>query len=186
MKTPITYYGGKQNMLKHILPLIPEHDLYCEPFCGGAAVFFAKQPAKINVINDLNVNIINFYKTVVSDFEALKLEIDSTLHSRNQHEHAWHIYNYPYYFSNVQRAWATFTLSKLGFGGQLSNSFGFQKKIRPIAAINLKYSKIEFIQEIIELLEKSTIECDDAMKIIKRFDCEKSFHFIDIQIKKNE
>ena len=44
MKTPISYYGGKQTMLKHILPLIPDHKLYTEAFCGGAAVLFAKKP----------------------------------------------------------------------------------------------------------------------------------------------
>ena len=54
MKTPITYYGGKQTMLKHILHLIPEHRLYTEAFCGGAAVFFAKNPSDGEVINDLN------------------------------------------------------------------------------------------------------------------------------------
>lgn len=42
MKTPITYYGGKQNMLKHILPLVPKHSLYTEAFAGGAALFLQK------------------------------------------------------------------------------------------------------------------------------------------------
>lgn len=46
MKTPISYYGGKQTMLKHILPLIPQHRVYTEAFCGGAAVLFAKRPAE--------------------------------------------------------------------------------------------------------------------------------------------
>lgn len=35
LKTPISYYGGKQNMLKDILPLIPEHTIYIEPYFGG-------------------------------------------------------------------------------------------------------------------------------------------------------
>ena len=38
MKTPISYYGGKQSLLKHILPLIPKHKIYVEPFFGGGAV----------------------------------------------------------------------------------------------------------------------------------------------------
>jgi DNA adenine methylase len=42
MKTPITYYGGKQQLSGRIIPLIPEHTLYCEPFLGGGAVFFRK------------------------------------------------------------------------------------------------------------------------------------------------
>ena len=61
MKTPITYYGGKQTMLKHILPLIPKHEIYTEPFCGGAAVLFAKDPVKAEIINDINQNLTNFY-----------------------------------------------------------------------------------------------------------------------------
>lgn len=42
MKTPITYYGGKQTMLKHILPLIPAHKLYTEAFCGGHQSYLPK------------------------------------------------------------------------------------------------------------------------------------------------
>lgn len=44
LKTPVTYYGGKQTMVSKILPLIPEHKLYAEPFAGGAAIFWAKEP----------------------------------------------------------------------------------------------------------------------------------------------
>lgn len=61
MKTPISYYGGKQTLLKHILPLIPKHKLYTEAFCGGAAVLFAKRPADGEVINDISMDITNFY-----------------------------------------------------------------------------------------------------------------------------
>jgi DNA adenine methylase len=41
MKTPLTYYGGKQQLSATILKLIPEHKRYVEPFTGGSAVFFA-------------------------------------------------------------------------------------------------------------------------------------------------
>lgn len=47
-------------MLKHILPLIPEHSLYTEAFCGGAAVLFAKRPVDAEIINDINMELTNF------------------------------------------------------------------------------------------------------------------------------
>ena len=45
LRTPVTYYGGKQRMLNEILPKIPVHACYVEPFFGGGAVFFAKPPS---------------------------------------------------------------------------------------------------------------------------------------------
>lgn len=54
LKTPITYYGGKQMMCGKIVPLIPKHRLYCEPFAGGAAIYFAKEPSELEVLNDTN------------------------------------------------------------------------------------------------------------------------------------
>ena len=55
VKTPISYYGGKQSMLKHILPIIPKHSNYVEPFFGGGAVFWAKDPKATEIINDFKV-----------------------------------------------------------------------------------------------------------------------------------
>ena len=83
MRTPITYYGGKQTMLPHILPLVPSHEIYTEAFCGGAALFFAKEPVRAEIINDLNLELVNFYNVVQCDYESLKELIDSTLHSRD-------------------------------------------------------------------------------------------------------
>ncbi|MDR1380781.1 MAG: DNA adenine methylase [Tannerella sp.] len=178
LKTPITYYGGKQGMLKYIRPLIPDHDLYCEPFAGGAAVFFDKTPAKVNVINDLNGELINFYRTVVSDPDELRMEVSRTLHCRNQHQHAWYIYNNPDYFNNIQRAWAVFVLSKMGFAGKLSSSFGFDKS-ESRHSRRISFAKDIFTQDLRMLLEQSTVECDDAFEIIRRYDGTRAWHFID-------
>lgn len=178
LKTPITYYGGKQTMLKHILPLVPEHVVYTEVFAGGAALFFAKERSKVEVINDLNGEIINFYETIVGDFDALKKMVEKTLHSRAQFEHAWYIYNTPGYFSKVERAWAILTLSKLGFAGKLSSSFGFDKKQCSMPK-RIFYTKEALNLSLKERLETVTIENDDALKILNRFDVADAFHFID-------
>lgn len=178
MKTPITYYGGKQTMLKHIRPLVPKHTLYTEAFAGGAALFFDKEPSNVEVINDLNGELINFYRTVISDFDGLRSQIDLTLHSRGQHQHAWYIYNNPIFFNNVERAWAVFTLSKMGFAGQLSSSFGFDKS-ESRHPRKVTYAKEAFNDTLKLRLQRTTIEQDDALKVIKRYDTPDAFHFID-------
>ena len=63
-----------------MLPLIPKHTIYTEAFFGGSAVFWAKEPAKVEFINDRNAEVINFYRVLKQDFSKLKREIDATLH----------------------------------------------------------------------------------------------------------
>lgn len=59
----LKWVGGKRQLLDVILPLIPEHTTYYEPFVGGGAVFFRTVPEKA-VINDSNEELINIYKVI--------------------------------------------------------------------------------------------------------------------------
>lgn len=56
-KPIIPWVGGKRRLAKKILPIFPEHKCYVEPFAGGAALFFMKDPAKVEVLNDINLEI---------------------------------------------------------------------------------------------------------------------------------
>lgn len=87
MRTPITYYGGKQTLLKYILPLIPPHERYTEAFCGGCAVLFAKEPSKCEVINDL----LSLISTIKGKFMLTMYPYDKILTFAN--EHHWHIHS---------------------------------------------------------------------------------------------
>jgi DNA adenine methylase len=130
IKTPITYYGGKQTLLRHILPLIPDHVSYTEAFAGGAAVFWAKEPARVETINDVNGNLVNFYRVLKTGYSALKCLVDQTLHSRKEHEFAQIVYEFPEFFDPVRRAWAVWVLSKLSFASKLDGTFGLiERKI---------------------------------------------------------
>ena len=79
-------------MLKYILPLIPQHTTYCEPFFGGGAVFFGKEPSKVEVINDLNTAVGIFYEQLKNNLNALESKIKGTLYSRKAHSYALTIY----------------------------------------------------------------------------------------------
>jgi len=177
MKTPITYYGGKQTMLKHILPLIPDNKLYTEAFCGGAALFFAKKPVDAEIINDLNRNLIQFYRVAATQYDELKKEIDKTLHTRDIHTHAAHIYNYPMFFTPAEVAWSVWALSKMSFASKLDGSFGYD--LGGGMPKKLQNAKDEFTQLLCDRLEKVTIENRDALKVIECYDKEEAFHFVD-------
>ena len=177
MKTPITYYGGKQTMLRHIMPLIPKHSLYTEAFCGGCSVLFAKRPADCEVINDLNRGLVNFYLVAKKHYQLLKAEIDATLHCRDQHAHALHITQYPEFFSPAQWAWAVWTLSKLSFASMQDGSFGYDRIGTTV--LKVRNAADEFTEQLCGRLRDVTIENDDALKIIARYDTEDAFHFVD-------
>ena len=177
MKTPITYYGGKQNLVDVILPMIPPHRLYCEPFTGGAAVFFAKRPSKEEVLNDLNPEIINFYEVLKRDFSALQSEINISLHSRKLHRNACVVYANPDMFSRVKRAWAVWYLATTSFGSMLGGTWGSDAYGKRLGAFNNK--KAEFNETLSHRLAGAKFENCGACKIIQIYDAPDSFFYTD-------
>ncbi len=59
-------------MLPILLSMLPEHTTYIEPFFGGGALFWAKEPVKVEVINDFNANVCNFYEVLKTNFTELQ------------------------------------------------------------------------------------------------------------------
>lgn len=178
MKTPITYCGGKQELVPTILPLFPEHVLYNEPFCGGAALFFAKEPSEIEVLNDLNTEIINLYKVMREDFVSLQKMINITLHSRRQHKDASVIYNNPHLFTPMQRAWAVWVLASQGFASMIDGTWGYDKA-RNTTTKKIHNKATQFTEDYAIRLQNVQLECADALYIIKSRDHEEAFHYCD-------
>lgn len=178
LKTPITYYGGKQKLLTTILTKIPDHKLYCEPFVGGAAIFFGKQPSEIEVINDTNKELINFYRVCKEKFVDLQTMVRVTLHSRKAHQDANVIYANPHLFTDVQRAWAVWVLSAQSFSAMLDGSWGYDKSVGT-TTLKIKNKRENFTEEIAARLQDVQIECADALYIIQSRDTEHTFFYCD-------
>ncbi len=178
LRTPITYYGGKQTMARHILPLIPPHNLYCEPFAGGAAIFFSKQPSEVEILNDTNRELINFYRVVQSDFTSLEKEVQITLHSRDLHRKASVIYNNPDMFSELKRAWALWVLSTQGFAALIDGSWGFEVSKNTLAK-KIENKKQAFTIDLAIRLQNVQLECADALYVIRSRDSADSFFYVD-------
>ena len=89
MSAPIfPWMGGKRRMAKHILPEFPDHDCYVEPFCGGAALFFMKEPSRVEVINDFDGEVVNLYRVVANHLEEFVRQFKWALVSRTMFEWA--------------------------------------------------------------------------------------------------
>lgn len=82
MRTPLTYYGGKQKLAAQIVELMPSHVAYLEPFAGGAAVLFAKPPAERETLNDIDGQIMRFWRVLRDRPEELAAAIALTPYGR--------------------------------------------------------------------------------------------------------
>src|SRR5579863_8056630 len=79
---PFSYIGGKRNLARQIIALFPKHTTYVEPFAGGAQVFFHKEPSKVEVLNDLDHEIVNFFRVCQQHYEELVRYLRFTVTSR--------------------------------------------------------------------------------------------------------
>ena len=88
-QSPFRYCGGKHYALKHLLPFINcvPHDEFREPFVGGGSVFFAKQKAAHNWINDLEPDLIKTYRVIANPRQRQKLRkrLASEVATRERH-----------------------------------------------------------------------------------------------------
>lgn len=178
MKSALTYYGGKQKLVSTILPLFPEHILYSEPFAGGAALLFAKEPSEVEILNDTNKELINFYKVIQQDFISLQKKINITLHSRKLHQDASVIYNNPHLFNDLDRAWAVWVLASQSFASIIDNTWGYDKT-RNTSTKKIINKGIQFTEEYAIRLQNVQLECADALYIIRSRDHANAFHYCD-------
>lgn len=178
LKTPISYYGGKQKLVSTILKIIPKHQMYVEPFVGGAAVFFSKPASEMEVLNDTNKELINFYRVAQNDFVSLEKEIRITLHSRDLHRKASVIYNHPDMFSEVKRAWALWVLSSQSFSAIVDGSWGYDKS-KNTTTKKITNKRTGFSEEYAVRLQNVQIEAADALYIIRSRDTSETFFYCD-------
>lgn len=88
MKPAFAYYGGKVGMSDMIVSLMPPHRVYMEPFFGSGAVLFAKRPAVHEIANDLDGNIVTFFRVLRDRPDELEQACRLTPYARAEYEAA--------------------------------------------------------------------------------------------------
>ena len=89
LRPPVPYYGGKQTVARRIAALLPAHDHYIEPFAGSLAVLFAKVPARIETVNDLDDELVTFWRVLRDRHLELEVVCALTPHARTEHQLAF-------------------------------------------------------------------------------------------------
>ena len=169
MNSPITWMGGKSKLYKEIINIMPEHTTYVEPFAGGLWVFFNKPKVRVEVVNDVNSELVNFYKVIQNNYEELKNKCKFLVSSReifyeNSRMSKEEIDKLP----SIDRAVRFLYVNRCSFGGKMS-SYGFKNSRRPnLSCITDDFDKT--IGEIHKRFKDVYIENGDYKEIIKRYD----------------
>ncbi len=175
MKTPISYYGGKQNLVEEILPMLPKHIQYVEPFCGGASLFWKKRKSEHEVINDYDLRVANFWDVLRNDFERLQDLIQNTLHHEAEHQRAKDILQKPVE-DKLLFAWAFWVQTQMSFSHKIFAGFAFNNTPN---RTGLKNKRDLICKDVFERLKTTEIFNRDAIELILAKDSENTFMYFD-------
>lgn len=82
VRPPFAYYGGKQRLAGAIVSMLPPHTHYVEPFAGGLSVLLAKTPARLETVNDVDGDLMHFWRILRDRPAELTRACALTPHSR--------------------------------------------------------------------------------------------------------
>ena len=182
MKSPIKWKGGKSGSVKAILPLIPEHKTYVEPFFGGGWIYFAKDKSKVEVINDINGDLTNLFEVLRTQYDSFIERFNFVLKSREL------FLDYRISMSDkslppLERAFRFYYINQNAFSGlirynqnkQCNSSFAGS----PDREAQSSFWNFDKIKDAHNRLRETIIENDNYTNVVKRYDRDCTLFFLD-------
>jgi len=177
MNSPLAYIGGKSKLSKTIIEMMPEHQAYCEVFAGAGWVFFRKEPSKYETINDLDSDLICFYRVLQHHLEEFLKQFKWLLSSREWFED-FKRQQEAGGLTDIQRAARYYYLQRHAFGGKVKGrTFGAAGPLRTprINIIRLE----EELSDVHLRLSRVTIENLSWQIFLQRYDKSEVFFYLD-------
>ena len=175
MNGPLSYIGGKRALAKRIIAMLPKHTTYVEAFAGGAQVLFHKEPSKVEVLNDLDGEVVNFYRVCQLHYEELVRYLRFTLLSRE-----WFAIlqkTPPESLTDIQRAARYFYLQKSAYGGLVRRQ---NYAIHVVQRPNFTTARIaSVVRDCHARLQGVQIESLPYEEILKRYDRPTTLFYLD-------
>jgi DNA adenine methylase len=181
MRSPFKRVGGKSHLVHHLLRRVPDHREYIEPYFGAGALFFAKEPAAVETINDLDEAVVSFFSVLRENREEFVRLAGLTPYSRALHARCratWRSEPDP-----VRRAWKWWVVARMSCGGDFRNGgWGYVRTTsrrgmaEPCSAM---FSAVEGLPEVAERLLRTQIECADGVDVLRRYCTPDSFAYCD-------
>src|SRR5882724_6872120 len=172
---PLPYIGGKNRLATKIISILPEHTTYIEPFAGGAQVLFHKAPSHVEVLNDLDFDVVNFFRVCQWHYEELIRYLRFCLASRKLH--GLHLATNPQILTDIQRAGRFFYLQKNSFGGLVLKQAFHYGVTQPS---NYNPERIpEIIEAVHKRLQRVQIESLPYETVLEKYDRATTAFYLD-------
>lgn len=169
-------------MVAKLLPLFPPHRIYVEAFGGAASLLLAKQPSQVEVYNDLNSGLVEFFRVLRNPEEFAKFQhfVNLTPYARQEfYDNAgtwWHAED------PAERAARWFTVARASFSGCFGKSWSFSvaRSSRGMPATVSRYlNSIDSLPEVAERLLRVQIEQRNAFRLFELYDTAETFFYLD-------
>jgi len=178
------WYGGKYNHLDWLLPLLPPSHHYCEPFGGSAAVILNRAPSPVETYNDIDGEVVNFFKVLRDQKDELIYAIGMTPFSRKEFQIA--IDSNGKNLSELERARRFFVrarqvrtgLAQTASNGRWANCLS-TSRAGMAGAVSRWLGSVEALEFIATRLLRIQIENDDALAVINRYDSPDTLFYCD-------
>jgi len=169
--------GAKTRIAQEIIQHFPQHRVYCEPFGGSVAVLRAKLPSEVEVINDINSDIINFFLQIRDNFDALHHKLTYTPYSHMLYR-SWlkefKLGRRPK--DKVEWAARWFYLQDTCVSGAFGGGWGFSQIINHAERFAYKVDRLDLLSQ---RLRRVYIENVDYADCIKKWDGDETLFYID-------
>ena len=176
LEPPFGYIGGKRRIAHWIISFFPRHTCYAEVFGGGAAVLLASPRSKVEVYNDLNGDIVNFFKVLREQPNELIARLMLTPYSRSEYRRLLKAWRIAAPVDPLERAQVWFTLQDQSFSSKFNSGFS-ASKVRNDA--DAWASRPGRLYEVAGRFRGVIIENLDFAELIARYDSPDTLFYID-------
>lgn len=175
MKPPFAYFGGKTILAERIAAAFPPHGHYVEPFAGSLAVLLAKQRSRMETVNDLDNDLMTFWRVLREQPDDLIRACSLTPHSRSEYAAS---FDRAPGLSDLERARRTWINLAQGRTGTLASTGWRVKKtlIRngtgggpDMSLPDRLANQIDRMAAVADRLSKVTLECRPALELIATY-----------------
>lgn len=162
---PFTYYGGKAGLARRLVALMPPHRVYIEPFFGSGAVFFAKPQATHEILNDLDGNVVTFFRVLRERPADLERVCALTPYAREEYQAS----TLEDDLDDLERARRFWVRVNQSFGKTAGPQTGWSvTTARNTSTVSSVMSRVGRFSAAAARLAQASWECCDAAALVER------------------